>query len=150
MVTCSAEIGKARRLWRELNGARRCWREKQRKGDGGGGGRRRPGFIARPRNTETTCISFPMPARSRRWLRPRLEAGRSWPAARATCLHCSSKLPNCHSLYFSNYSQICMETQKSPKIEVVPNSKFYNFALITIPKFCLDLKMEVWNQKGTL
>ena len=29
------------------------------------------------------------------------------------------------------------------KIKVVPNSKFYNFVLITIPKFYLDLKMQV-------
>ena len=68
----------------------------------------------------------------------------------SACLHCSNYLPNFHSLYFSNYSQICTVTQKSPKIKVVPNSKFYNFALITIPKFYLDLKMQVWNQKGTL
>ena len=61
----------------------------------------------------------------------------------SACLHCSHYLPNCHSLHFSNYSQICIVTQKSPKIKVVPNSKFYNFALITVPKFCLDLKMKV-------
>ena len=42
-----------------------------------------------------------------------------------------------------NYSQIYVTTQKSPKIKVVPNLKFYNFAFITIPKFGLDLSMQV-------
>ena len=61
----------------------------------------------------------------------------------STCLHCSNHLPNCHSLHFSNYSQIFMVTPKSPKIKVVPNLKFYNFYLITIPKLCLDFEMQV-------
>ena len=37
--------------------------------------------------------------------------------------HCSSKLQNCHSPNFTNYSQIFITTQKSPKIKVVPKSK---------------------------
>ena len=48
--------------------------------------RRCPGFITRPRNMETTRSSFPMPARSRRWQRPRLEAGRSSPTVRVCLL----------------------------------------------------------------
>ena len=46
--------------------------------------------------------------------------------------HCSSKLQNCHSPKFTNYSQIFITTQKSPKTKVVQNQKFYNFAFITI------------------
>ena len=44
---------------------------------------------------------------------------------------------------FLNYSQNFMVTQKSPKTKVVPNSKFYNFALTTILKLCLHFKMQV-------
>ena len=42
-----------------------------------------------------------------------------------------------------NYSQIYVTTQKSPKIKVVPNLKFYNFAFITIPKFGLHFEMQI-------
>ena len=42
-----------------------------------------------------------------------------------------------------NYSQIYVTTQKSPKIKVVPNLKFYNFAFITIPKFGIHFEMQV-------
>ena len=47
--------------------------------------------------------------------------------------HCSQNLQNCPSFSNSNYSQICVTTQKSPKIKVVQNQKFYNFAFITNP-----------------
>ena len=56
--------------------------------------------------------------------------------------HCSSKLQNCHSPNFTNYSQIFIITQKSPKTKVVPNQKFYNFAFETIPKFGLHFEMN--------
>ena len=46
--------------------------------------------------------------------------------------HCSQYLQVCHSPKFTNYSQIFITTQKSPKIKVVQNQKFYNFAFITI------------------
>ena len=39
--------------------------------------------------------------------------------------HCSSKLQNCHSPNFTNYSQIFITTQKSPKTKVVPNQKLF-------------------------
>ena len=42
-----------------------------------------------------------------------------------------------------NYSQIYVTTQKSLKIKVVPNLKFYNFAFITIPKFGLHFEMQI-------
>ena len=47
--------------------------------------------------------------------------------------HCSSKLQNCHSPKFPNYSQIFITTQKSPKTKVVQNLKFYNFAFYNQP-----------------
>ena len=56
--------------------------------------------------------------------------------------HCSSKLQNCHPPNFTNYSQIFITTQKSPKTKVVPNQKFYNFAFDTIPKFGLHFEMN--------
>ena len=56
--------------------------------------------------------------------------------------HYSSKLQNCHLPNFTNYSQIFITTQKSPKTKVVPNQKFYNFAFETIPKFGLHFEMN--------
>ena len=56
--------------------------------------------------------------------------------------HCSSKLQNCHSPKFPNYSQIFITTQKSPKTKVVQNQKFYNFSFETIPKFGLHFEMN--------
>ena len=41
-----------------------------------------------------------------------------------------------------------MVTQNSPKIKVVPNSKFYNFALITILKFGLRFKNASLKSNG--
>ena len=54
--------------------------------------------------------------------------------------HCSSKLPNCHSPNFTNYSQIFITTQKSPKTKVVQNQKLYNFAFETIQNSAYILK----------
>ena len=45
--------------------------------------------------------------------------------------HCSQYLQVCHSPKFTNYSQIFITTQKSPKTKVVQNQKFYNFSFIT-------------------
>ena len=49
-----------------------------------------------------------------------------------------------------NYSQIYVTTQKSPKIKVVQNSKFYNFTFNTIPKFGLHFEMQIWIQKWNI
>ena len=81
---------------------------------------------------EATTKPFPSPAR-----RPDGHA-RDWKQAEARrrCSasgeHCSSKLQVCHTPKFTNYSQIFITTQKSPKTKVVQNWKFYNFASITI------------------
>ena len=56
--------------------------------------------------------------------------------------HCSSKLQNCHSPNFTNYSQIFITTKKSPKTKVVQNQKLYNFSFETIPKFGLHFEMN--------
>ena len=47
--------------------------------------------------------------------------------------HCSQYLQDCHSPKFTNYSQIFITTQKSPKTKVVQNQKFYNFTFIPNP-----------------
>ena len=76
---------------------------------------------------------FPMPAQSQG------RHTRAWNAedGRRPCSksgeHCSTKLQNCHSFSKPNYSQFFVTTQKSPKIKVVQNQKFYNFAFITTP-----------------
>ena len=44
--------------------------------------------------------------------------------------------------FFKLLSNLCGNSKIS-KNKVAPNSKFNNFALITIPKFYLDLKMQV-------
>ena len=77
-------------------------------------------------------VAFTAPAR-----RPKGHA-RDWKPteARRQCSfgggHCSLKLQVCHSPKFTNYSQIFITTQKSPKTKVVQNQKFYNFVSITI------------------
>ena len=53
-------------------------------------------------------------------------------------------VPTNYRIVIRLISQITpMVTQKSPKIKIVLNSKFYNFALITILKLCLHFEMQV-------
>ena len=87
MVTCSAETRRARRLQRELNGARRRWREKQRKGGRATGGRSRLNRWAK--SGGEWCAWHAMEAqtrRSQRWcLRACVEAGGNSPTV-SVCL----------------------------------------------------------------
>ena len=82
-------------------------------------------------------------ARSQGRPQARLEARRSTPTVTAARGYCSTYLQNCHSPNFTNYSQIYLTTQKSPKTKVVQNPKFYNFSFITIPKFGLHFEMQI-------
>ena len=145
MVTCWAMAGRTLWLRRELNGAGRRCLEKQRKkkerreSTSSLIGERRAavkGALDTPRWCgHVEAGGAPTGMHRSQW---KLAVGESWPA-----FHCSSYLPNCHLFYFSIYSQIYMVTQKSPKIKVASNPKFYNFALITILKLCLYFKMQV-------
>ena len=136
------------RLWRSWNmlccdgnGARST--AKARRSCGGGDWKNRE-----ERRTTTTALelyraakearrshgdTFPTPARSQG------RHARAWNAedGRRPCSfggeHCSQNLQVCHSSKFTNYSQIFITTQKSPKTKVVQNQKFYNFAFNTNP-----------------
>jgi len=129
----STAILRAPRSWVTLTG-------KTEEGSGGGWWRRL-GFIARPRTRRRRAASSPCQRKAGGG------HGRDWNTVEdhrrrgVAYGYYSQYLLNCHSSNFSNYSQICMVTQKSPKIKVVPNSKFYNFALTTILKLCLHFKM---------
>ena len=132
MVTCLAETGRTLWLRRELDGAGRRWWEKQRSGNGWGR-RRRPGFIVRPRNTETTRSSLPMPAQSRRWPRARLEDGGSSPTVRAGLL----------SLF-----TIFTELPLDPFLKLLSN--LYGNSKISKNKSCSKIKvLQLWFNNHT-
>ena len=83
-MVCFAETRRALRRRHELDGAERRRREKQGKGtEKNGDG---VGFIARPGSKEKPRSSLPMPARSRRWPRARLEVDGSSPSVRCRLL----------------------------------------------------------------
>ena len=118
--------------WCELTGDEQGRREKQRTRKEER--RRLQSFIGRLRKQgEATEKSFPCQREAKS------SHSRAWNAedSRRRCSksgeHCSTKLQNCHSFSKPNYSQFCVTTQKSPKIKVAQNSKFYNFAFITNP-----------------
>ena len=132
----------ALRRWRKLDGAMAVLpgkTEEETKKDGDGGWLYNVAKEAR--GSHDTALS--VPAQSRGRPQARLEASRSTPAVTAARGYCSTYLQNCHSPNFANYSQNYVITQKSPKTKVVQNSKFYNFAFITIPKFGLHFEMQI-------
>jgi len=140
-VVCFAETGRALRRRCELDGAERQCREKQRKkaeenGDG-------VGFIARPRSTEKPRSSLLMPVQSQRWPRARLEDVGSSPTVRcrpAVLFPLITELPLALILKLlpNLYGNSKISKNKS-----CSKIKFYNFALITIPKLCLHFEMQV-------
>ena len=89
------------------------------------------------------AMSFTAPARRQN------SHDRAWNAEEGNAGNVASAVDTVHSIYrnairpkFTNYSQIFITTQKSPKTKVVQNQKFYHFAFETIPKFGLHFEMN--------
>ena len=62
--------------------------------------------------------------------------------------HCSPKLQNCYSPKFTNYSQIFITTQKSPKTKVVQNQSSTTLLLKPYPNSFYILKFKFEFKRG--
>jgi len=95
--------------------------------------------------TQGSCaVAFTAPARRQNG------HDRAWNAEERNAGNVARAVNTVHTNYrnairpkFTNYSQIFITTQKSPKTKVVQNQKFYNFAFETISKFILHFEIQI-------
>ena len=144
-----AELGHAslrrRRRWFDGEGSTE---------NGGGGGRKQSKRKERRRRRLGPNNTAQKLKEAALWPSPRQRDAknghdRAWNAEEGNAGNVASAVDTVHSIYrnaihpkFTNYSQIFITTQKSPKTKVVQNQKFYHFAFETIPKFGLHFEMN--------